>query len=668
MKKKPFYPYLLAAVIILVFELLIGNFSSLASLNYEKTDLTEQMQDSGNLAWNENGLTAPEGTFSLSVSGLDIDVKNLHLDFDLPADTVAYYTVILTDGGNFYPYSFPKQALIEAVPSTSYVAMHPYGNVTSLTIEFNIPADKTFTINEISVNAPRPLMIHWMRMIILYVLFVFFYALRPTGKTVHIPFDVNNRAQNSITLVLVVLLLISGFCLSQSNKLFDEASKPHHQQYKELAVAISEHHTYVVDHAAEELINAPNPYDTIYLQANGIQYQADYAYFNGKYYVYFGLIPEVLLYLPYYLLTGNHLSNQMASFFFYSIFVVAVFGLFRQILKRYFKELPYFAYLIISSMVVTCGTYSYLIERADLYNVPIIAGTALTALGLFFWITGLNAEKYQGIYFLFGSFSMAMVVGCRPQMFLFSFLAFPLFWQYVIKERKLFSKTSVLHSVAITVPYFLVAGVLMYYNYERFGSPFDFGATYSLTNNDMNLRGISIERMLHGCLSFLFLPINMDGVFPFINSMEVESSYMGRLVTEFFYGGIISCHVLTWILFAGGFFKKELKEKHLTVFSLLALSASVIIGMLDANQAGVLQRYSADMAWGIFFISAIFLFILTEKLFRTEHYRFGIYFLTIGFMLQLAYAFMIVFAPIGGIYIAKYNPELFYRAASLFHF
>ena len=56
-----------------------------------------------------------------------------------------------------------------------------------------------------------------------------------------------------------------------------------------------------------------NPYDTIALQAAGIGYRADYAYHNGKYYVYFGIVPVLLLYLPYYLLTGGALPATLLS-------------------------------------------------------------------------------------------------------------------------------------------------------------------------------------------------------------------------------------------------------------------------------------------------------------------------------------------------------------------
>lgn len=668
MKNKAYFPYLLAAILLLSIELLIGNFSTLRSLFYQETDLTPMLEASGTLTETENGYLAPDGTFTLSVPSLNLDIKNLHLDISLPEDTALYYTISLTDEGNYYPYSLPTQGLINAVSSTAYINLHPYGNVTSLQIDFELPADTEFSVNRIAVNAHRPFMPNYIRMLVLYLLFVFFYLLRPSGKAAGLLYAPKSKCQNRITLTIIILLIFSGFFLTQSNKLFTESSKQHHQQYKELAEALCDGRLYIDDEPSEGLLQAANPYDTIYLQANGISYKADYAYFEGRYYVYFGLIPELLLYLPCYLLTGKLLPNKIAVFCFYAVFVIAVFLLLREVIRRWFKDVPFFTYLLSAGMIITCGTYSHLIERADIYNVPIMAGTAFTALGLFFWLFALNRDQKPGACFFAGSLCMAMVVGCRPQMFLFSFLAFPLLWNYVLKERKLFSKTSLGNTLCITLPYFLIAALLMYYNYARFGSPLDFGATYSMTSNDMNLRGISIERMLHGCFSFLFLPMNINGIFPFLQSCEIESSFMGKLITEFFFGGIITCHMLTWVLFISGFLKKELKSKHLCAFLLTALFASFMIGLLDANQAGVLQRYSADLAWGIFFSAAILLFTLMEKLYRSSAYRYGVCFITIGFVLQLIYAFMVVFAPMGGIYIQKYNPELYYRAASLFHF
>ena len=54
------------------------------------------------------------------------------------------------------------------------------------------------------------------------------------------------------------------------------------------------------------------------------------------------------------------------------------------------------------------------------------------------------------------------------------------------------------------IPFIIVGLGLMYYNYIRFDSPFDFGANYNLTTNDMTLRGFNIDRIFLGIYYMLF--------------------------------------------------------------------------------------------------------------------------------------------------------------------
>ena len=49
--------------------------------------------------------------------------------------------------------------------------------------------------------------------------------------------------------------------------------------------------------------------------------------------------------------------------------------------------------------------------------------------------------------------------------------------------------------VLFALPFVLVAAGLMWYNAARFGSPFDFGANYNLTSNDMTKRGFNPGRI-----------------------------------------------------------------------------------------------------------------------------------------------------------------------------
>ena len=102
-----------------------------------------------------------------------------------------------------------------------------------------------------------------------------------------------------------------------------------------------------------------------------------------------------------------------------------------------------------------------------------------------------------------GSLSMALVAGCRPQLLLTSLFCVPIFKDY-LKEKELLKKLMV-----FAIPFALVGLSLMYYNYIRFSSPFDFGANYNLTTNDMTLRGFNIDRVFLGIYYMLFKNIKI---------------------------------------------------------------------------------------------------------------------------------------------------------------
>ncbi len=266
-------------------------------------------------------------------------------------------------------------------------------------------------------------------------------------------------------------------------------------------------------------------------------------------------------------------------------------------------------------------------------------------------------------------------------MLLFSFLAIPLFWDEVITKRELFGKKNIGKTIALCVPYVLSAALVMWYNAARFGSVFDFGATYSLTNNDMNLRGVSFSRMLSGLWVFFFkLPLFTER-FPYLHTTEFDFDWMGRVTTEHYYGGVISCCALTWVLFLIYHFRKEIKQKKLTWIFTMMLSGSVIIAMLDSDRAGVLQRYASESSFGIcigtgFMLLLVLDVLMTKKRLAGEDsendlsrsYVLAIGLIKAGVLLSLAFTFMTICNTDSGISLIKYNPELFYRIASIFSF
>lgn len=321
--------------------------------------------------------------------------------------------------------------------------------------------------------------------------------------------------------------------------------------------------------------------------------------------------------------------------------------------------------------MLTCS-YScfYLLIRPDLYHVPIAASCMFTAAGLWFYLGGLNRERKKALLFAAGSFCLALTAGCRPQFLLFAFLAIPLFWEEIFKKRSLFSPKGAVQTAALVLPYIVVAAGIMYYNAVRFGSPFDFGAAYSMTSNDMTHRGFNWERILYGLWYFLFQPPTMEADFPYLKSAAIETGYLGKMVSESCFGGILACSMLTWPLFTlpSGFRRRKAGDnsaqpgRRQACMGLAAVSAltAAMICAVDATGAGILQRYSSDISFGLFLAAAIALFAAAEWAMAKGVYGAFESWLKAAVLLHAAFLFLILINTDSSVNLLSGNPVLYY--------
>ena len=143
----------------------------------------------------------------------------------------------------------------------------------------------------------------------------------------------------------------------------------------------------------------------------------------------------------------------------------------------------------------------------------------------------------------------------------------------------------------------LVAAGLMWYNYARFGSLFDFGANYNLTGNDMTQRGFNAVRIGPAVFTSLFELPSWQGVFPFLRETDVQTNAVIRTISEKFTGGILAATPYLWVLALPLLpaFRHCLHRRRVTACVVYgSLAAMVVMTVVDCEMAGVLYRYLMD--------------------------------------------------------------------------
>lgn len=640
-----------AGVIVLIsllLEVFLFNINYFRTMGYQEVSLNDELM----LAQDSQGFYRfSEFHDSVEFHGLNQEVHNLyiHLDADQPAQKLDF-RIRFTDeahqsyfGSTEYTVGVPDVAVSTASVESQYVHLSASGQVRDLSIEL-LGDDVEYPVKLIglSVNAPEPFAFNGVRFGLVFLVIYMGYLFRPRSRIYRIGMveEPVFTKRAVIAVVVVEAYLVMAFLMLGSN-LVGVASKSYNygswdhssivnvydaggdnaQQYAMLAHSMSEGHLYLDEEPPQWLVNMDDPYDKSARdeleKATGEHYLFDTAYYDGAYYVYFGVVPELMFYLPFYLATGADFPTAVGVLLAMIAFMLGCTALLDRFARYHFKRVNLGLFLLLQIPLVMCSGALYLVKFPTFYSLPVMCGLAFSVWGLYLWMRGRSAQHPEGWY-LAGSLCMALVAGCRPQLVALSLLAFPLFWRRYVTDRRLFTAEGAREFACLVAPYFVVAAGLMWYNWARFGSPFDFGANYNLTVHDMPKRGLSWGRVAPALFAYFIQPPTVDGTFPFLLPATFSTTYMGETVREVTFGGILACLPVLWLLpLAPTLIKKRTERRSTNTIAgviVVLLASGVLVALFDAELAGILQRYFADFSF--MFLAAVVLlaFIANEEL------------------------------------------------------
>lgn len=588
----------------------------------------------------------------LEFSNLNTEVHNIWLNFDYrQAAQELTVKIQFTDDAHHtyfdsteYTVGVPNVEVSTLSDQSEYINLNTTGLVDNLRVEIVGDNDVSYPIklSDICINARHPFDFNTMRFFMTAGLLGLIFVFRPRSVIYRIGIVDEPKKSKAVIIATVALevCLMSSFLLMGSN-LVGVATKDYNrgswdgvslantfevggdnaQQYAELAKAMAHGQLYLEDEPPQWLQDMADPYDKgardEAQKETGEEYLFDVAYHDGHYYVYFGVVPVLLFYLPFYLLTGASFPTAIGVLIAVVAFVLGCSALLDRFARYHFKRVSLGLYLLLQIPLVLCCGVLYLLKFPTFYSLPIALGLAFSVWGLYFWMRG-RASVGPEKWFLAGSLCMALVAGCRPQLLVFSLLAFPLFWRPYITKRKLFTPRGAREFACLIFPYFVVAAGLMWYNHARFGSLTDFGANYNLTVNDMTKRGWNIGRLAPALFAYFLQPPSATGVFPYLQAAPFDTTYMGQTIKEATFGGILACLPVLWVLpFAKRILQLRISQRSTRTIAgviIVLLLGGVVVALLDAQMAGILQRYFADFSF--MFLAAVVLlaFIVNENL------------------------------------------------------
>lgn len=483
---------------------------------------------------------------------------------------------------------------------------------------------------------PWPFLISKARLAVMAIIYVLFEIFKPSSAIWNIKFfDMGARAKAS----LVIAFAISCMGMGAFSQLSGQAAwLEQGPVYNEGIEAVQDGNQY--NHLADALLSGSlsldlpsspildsmeNPYDpALRAQLNKEAREPiywDYAYYDGSYYCYFGVVPCLLTFLPFKALTGMHLRTDIVVVAFACLTLAASALLLVELAKKYAKDISLGQYLIGFILLgLSCGV----LEQAFLpriYPIPILSALFFTYMGLYFWIKAerqfAQSRTWNKAYLVAGSFSIALTLGCRPQFVLACLLAFPIFFDE-IKQREFFSVRGIWNTLAVIVPFLIILAPIAWYNWARFGSWTNFGASYNITGGDMTSYTFNAVKIMVQFLEYLFLPFQLISSFPYISTINT-SPLLQKLpmlfTNEPFYAGFMFLTPVTLCLF-GLLFKKPrraLKERGGLILSVACLAIAAFDIVVASYVSGTNMRYFADFAWLLLIPTVLLLWSLPSN-------------------------------------------------------
>lgn len=272
--------------------------------------------------------------------------------------------------------------------------------------------------------------------------------------------------------------------------------------YNYLARGFAAGHLYVPIQPSAELLKMPDPWSPSVDDRYRMQ---DMALFNGRYYLYFGAAPAVVLFLPWRIVTGHDLPENFALFLLCFGGYLFYCGAFLRLLRMAGAHLrtPMLALALFALGI--CQSVPFLLNRVWVYEIAIGGGYFFIAAGVYFLTRGLANQGYGG-WLAAAGMMFGLAVASRPDVVFAGVVAVGVLW---------FSRPAGSRGVGgFCAGFGAILAAIAVYNDRRFGNPFEFGFRYQLAGPGQNHVDVALSHLLAGVFHFLLAPPELSPVFP----------------------------------------------------------------------------------------------------------------------------------------------------------
>ena len=345
----------------------------------------------------------------------------------------------------------------------------------------------------------------------------------------------------------------------------------------------------------------------------------DTSVYKNKVYLYFGITPVLLFYLPFNLATGMFLTDKIVGFglgsliFLLSLFLIKVlsekFCVDSKLTGR--KYLP--IHVLSVFLLGFCSLVPFILMRVSIYEVAILTAIFLLITSfvvLFFYLKNYPIESLtlsifchsNILVFCLGLF-LSLAVGARPHYVFFIpifFAAICIMNYYHTQNIRFVIKQAII----FLMPCVIIGTGLALYNYLRFDSVFDFGFNCQVKPTMFSVESVFKEllEVIPDTLKQTFFKLPDIDTKTFISLVHSSGHKYGN---AYIAGIFWMCPIMIVLLFVTDFLK-NIYKKDKTLFAIISVMCCVIlINLTITTLFGVLIRYTFEYFLFVLILSII---------------------------------------------------------------
>ncbi|MDD2762717.1 MAG: hypothetical protein PHE83_01950 [Opitutaceae bacterium] len=296
-------------------------------------------------------------------------------------------------------------------------------------------------------------------------------------------------------------------------------------------------------------------------------YLLDASVYQGRYYLYFGITPVLLLFLPWAAISGHGVPENFAAFLFATAGFLLMVALFWRLRRRYFPALGLAAWSVLILAAGFCTVVPVALRHGLFYEVATCSAFAFAMLFFYSALRALEQPTAAGRWLVLAGTSYALAVGSRANL-AFSGLLLPALAWATWRLRPAAERTGPAlwrAALAAGVPAVLGVAGLLLYNYLRFDNPFEFGFFYQC--GEAQHERLALGYLWYNLRSYYLSLPEFSRYFPFFSPglesprppgpwgiENVHSQFFSGLLVLLAMAGAVgiwrrrvSCTPLTWI-------------------------------------------------------------------------------------------------------------------------